>query len=635
MRLSIRWKLILSIGLPLLVAYTAVVGVAAWKLNRRAYERMQTDMAERVAHYAIAADAQLESLAQIARSTATILSLSPDMSDDELFQIVRRNVQADPLVYGACVAFEPNAHSGHRLFAPYAQRCGDRICTKDLSEGYDYTQPRWQWYAKAITSGRAVWTEPYFDEGGGNRVMCTYSVPFARQGQARGVVTVDIAAGNLQQSPLLGGFGPGSFAILSREGHFISHPDPTQVLTRKVQEIVSGFRGDVSDPGAIDRMLRGESGSMRFRSFRNSEPAWLFYAPIRSAGWSLAAAYPESQLTRFMYEQLRTGIHVLIAGLVVMLIMLLVTASRISRPMIRLSEAVAELGRGNFDLPPVSVDYNDEIGDLARAFNNMIAELRTQVQALTRETAAREAVESELRIARTIQTSLLPRTFPPYPERLEFQLHAVNAPARLVAGDFFDFFFVGPDRLTFIIADVSGKGVPAALLMAVTRTIIRNLAHTGKSAAEILTTANRTLFEDSSSSMFVTLFIGQYDTATGTVVYANAGHPPPYRVTADGNVTVFGEPTGLPLGVVDEEQYSEGTERLRVGETLVLFTDGVPEAQNPAGALYQSERLMQRLAEHPRAALPDLCAAITRDVDAFQEGDRSDDVTLLVLRRTR
>ena len=317
-----------------------------------------------------------------------------------------------------------------------------------------------------------------------------------------------------------------------------------------------------------------------------------------------------------------------------LMIVLLVVAVQITKPIERLAQAVRRMAQGDLDAR-VDIKSRDEIGEFAQAFNGMLDDLKKHIDALTRETAAREAVESELRVARSIQASLLPRVFPPYPDREEFDLHALNISAKEVAGDFFDYFFVNKDVLAIVMADVSGKGVPAALFMAVTRTLIKNLATSDLPPRDVIIRANRILLEDNDRGMFVTLFLGYYDTRTGELTYVNAGHNPPYRVSASGALECFGKASGPPLGVFDLLSYEEQRITLDIGELLVLYTDGVTEAQAPNGEMLEEEGLEELLKANASQPVGKVCAVIVERVEEFQEGILHDDVTILALRRLK
>lgn len=268
----------------------------------------------------------------------------------------------------------------------------------------------------------------------------------------------------------------------------------------------------------------------------------------------------------------------------------------------------------------------------ASALENALLCAEMVSAALDREQLA--GLQRELETARTIQHSLVPRVFPAYPERVDFDLHAQMTSAKAVGGDFFDFFLIDEHHLGLVIGDVSGKGIPAALYMAVTRTQIKTTALSGLSPAECLLEVNRVLVRDKVSSMFATCFYGILDTRTGELRYSNAGHNPPYVLLTSGAVDPLPMTGGLPLGMFAKLKCAEGVIEVPPGAGIFLYTDGVPEATNPVGDDFTDSRLRETLEgvgnwsarallEHTAAALAGFTA----------EAPQSDDITMLALRR--
>jgi sigma-B regulation protein RsbU (phosphoserine phosphatase) len=256
-------------------------------------------------------------------------------------------------------------------------------------------------------------------------------------------------------------------------------------------------------------------------------------------------------------------------------------------------------------------------------------------EARERETAAqKERMESELTVAREIQRSIVPTIFPPFPEREEFDLHAVLQPAREVGGDLYDFFLIDDDHLGVAVGDVSGKGVPASLFMAVTITLLRAAGQGRRDPAEVLRRVNEPLCRGNEAAMFVTLFYGVYRISTGELTYSTGGHPPPYLVREDGRPEVLARTQGAGLGVTTSAGFGAATVRLQPGQGLLCYTDGVTEAMDAHGRMFGAERLEEALAvDQERAA--GTADAVRAAVAAFTTGaEQYDDLTLLALRRT-
>ena len=636
--LSIRWKLILSIILPLIIITAVVMGFTLTRIFEFASVSIREQELGELNLYAQGIGAEFEGLSQIATTTANILSLDDDVTGEELYDILASNVENNPLVYGAAVAWEPFAwNDDTRLFSPYVFEDGDSLSAIDIgAESYDYTDGNWEWYSGVLEQGQAIWTEPYFDEGAGNVLMTTFSAPIFRDGAFAGVTTVDVRLDALNEDAALQ-FSDENFMILSQSGHFITHYNPDLVMNSTIQDQVA-MQNNPEFSTAVERMLAGEFGVSEVNDmFLNGGmvegESWLFYTPVNATGWILSSTLPRSQLTSELWSLMSMAIYGLALMIVLIIALTLYVSSRLSRPIKTLSAAVSDVARGKLDTSIEKIYSMDELGRLSVGFNRMLKNLKKQVEIQSQQTAARQMVEKELQVARETQQALLPSEFPPFPERREFQLHAVSKAARHVAGDFFDFFLINPRTLVFVIADVSGKGMSAALVMAVTRTIVRNLAESGKTPARILAETNELLRESHGGSAFVTIFLGIYNTNSGRIMYANGGHSPPLLVDRHGNARSVGEATGTIVGMLENQEYANAEMRLLPGETLLLFTDGITEARSPGGEFYGEGRIRAFLEANHGKSAEALCDTLEKEICDFQKMNLADDLTILALRR--
>ncbi len=277
--------------------------------------------------------------------------------------------------------------------------------------------------------------------------------------------------------------------------------------------------------------------------------------------------------------------------------------------------------------------HRDEVGELAGSFLYMQEELKKNVRKLLETTAAKERYESELSLARDIQMSIVPKNFPAFPHRKEFDLFAMLEPAREVGGDLYDFFLVDDEHLCFALGDVSDKGMPAALYMAITRTLIQSHAAKEKSPAKIMTLVNNDLSKDNPNSMFVTLIIGIMNIATGHIRYANAGHNLPIILNREGHFSFVKGISGPVAGAMEGIDYKELQVDLGSGESLFVYTDGVTEAMNQKQELFSDERLLQAALQAQDLELERLLQNIREQVKTFAAGTpQSDDITMFVLR---
>lgn len=691
--MSLRNKLILSICLPLLALYAGVLGWDYSQSRRQAMEQAQQLVGERAGSSAARLNERLMAVQQTIDSAASVLTNRQTVTEFQTRAVLMSAMRPNTWINAAWIAFSPAATRGPRVAALPAVR---RSSTAERPDASGPTGPVSQpggmprglilpeidlallrpvsehaWYKAVSETHRGMWFDPYeFDEPDAGQCVI-YAAPFYNTaGEFAGVVCGTVRVDDLQQlrddppavpirrattsptttqpavtppqrQPLP--LAEGGYLLLDRRRQLLSHPDSRafKTLLRDIEEVEADValrdaidgalagQGTVVNVGGLDRILAG---------FEPDETYMVAIEPIRATGWVFLTAVPESQLMGPVQARLIQRGAILVASVFVLGGLVTFLIARACRPIEKMADRVEQLTRGELRVEPIPVRSNDEIGKLARGFNAMTAQLKHHIDELTEQTAARERVEGELRVARQIQTDLLPRKFPPFPERSEFELHAVNIPARLIAGDFFDFFFSSPDTLTIVIADVSGKGVPAALMMAVTRTVVRNLAHEGVSPREIVERANRLLVEDTRPGLFVTMILGQYKPATGEFTYVNAGHPYAIRYSANNGAAPVREcpPTAPLLGVTTDDvlgPIEERTIRMEPGEGLLFYTDGVTEAADERGMLYGESRLTLGVCNRRTFRPLELCDGVVRDVMAYQHHAAADDVTLVSLQR--
>jgi sigma-B regulation protein RsbU (phosphoserine phosphatase) len=323
------------------------------------------------------------------------------------------------------------------------------------------------------------------------------------------------------------------------------------------------------------------------------------------------------------------------------IILAYILVNRISQPLRRLAEHAKKLASSDFskaedieaDIKPLTIKSKDEVGELAESFIYMEEELRKSIKNLTETTAAKERIESELKIAREIQMGILPKIFPPFPHRPEFDIYATIEPAKEVGGDFYDFFFIDDDHLYFVIGDVSGKGVPASLFMAVTKTLIKAKTDRDTPPDEVLTRVNKELCSENESNMFVTIFYGVLNTRTGEVFYSNGGHNIPYLIYSHGGVEFLENTGGMALGIMEDVKYQTKRITLRTGDGLFLYTDGVTEAMDREGSLFSDRRLEEFLQRINGFSPAEIIRDVVGEVKNFSSGTpQSDDITILAIK---
>ena len=689
MKVSIRTKLILAILLPLLGVYCGVLAGNYYSARREVRHQAERYLVQLAKNDAANLDAEFRIAERAAESIASLAAVQTRETLQKRADVMLRGVLLSRAgLQAVTIALEPaEGSSGPDAvpFGRYAARQVSRMGKRkpafaagrgpggrrvrpapapspgksiDLSDpSDDSTEPpavspanvyahgirrgdlakvfpdfrSQQWYVDANHYRRAIWTEPLVDDKVAIAPVCRFVKPIVRQGKFLGVVAADVSIRSLRRALAETELEGGYCILVSRDGLLVGHPRKDIAM----RQTLAGLAQREGEPELFDlaaRMLAGESRVMELDDFHTSLPSWVAFAPIRSSGWSFGAVIPRWRILAPIRDWLRRDLAVMVGGLGLIVFVVTMVSVRITRPIGRLAAAVSALGAGDLRLRVGGTHRRDEFGELSRAFNGMVRALAHHIEARTREAAARKAVESELQVAREIQASLLPSEFP---RRQEFELHAMIVPAKEVAGDFFDFFFVSENKLAFLIADVSGKGVPASLFMAVSRTVIRDQAMAGLAPAEVLNRANRLLAQGNERMMFVTIFFAHYNVATGRLLWANAGHDPPCLSNGAGGVRKLGSPTGPILGVFEDEKYGQRESRLEPGDSLVLYTDGVTEAMDADKRQYRLEHLARIVADNPTASPEEICGLVVQSVESHRSHPQQDDVTLLVLRRNR
>ncbi len=359
-----------------------------------------------------------------------------------------------------------------------------------------------------------------------------------------------------------------------------------------------------------------------------------------SSGAITAILGVEKAMTRLQAARDQYVMHVVLGTIVAVGVFLILYSAFLNREMIAPILAVTEEAKrfADSNLPSetlLSIQKKDEIGVLARAISKMEGDIEQYVQNLTAVTAEKERIGAELNVATQIQASMLPCIFPPFPDRDEFDIYASMNPAKEVGGDFYDFFLIDEDHLGLVMADVSGKGVPAALFMVISKTLLKNQAMINDSPGKVLELVNDQLCENNEAEMFVTVWLAVYEISTGKLTAANAGHEYPAICRAGGTFELYKDRHGFVLAGMEHTRYREYELFLKEGDTLFVYTDGVAEATNADNELFGTERLLCALNRKPDGTPKELLATMKQDIDAFVgDAPQFDDITMLALRIT-
>ena len=502
------------------------------------------------------------------------------------------------------------------------------------------------WYTQAKEAETLIFTDTYLDGyGRGETISCAAPFYDAADDFA-GVVSMDVLISDINDSVIAMDHVNGAYAfLLDTNGKVIAAPGDFRDTVGN--NIVTDDNARLH--GIADQILSGKSG------IAATDQAYYAYAPCVGIDWILGVYFPTSVITektdnitavisentsdtaQSIQNSILLAITIFVAGFIIIVIGVYfiskVFADRVVQPLQILQKDVQMISEGNLE-HRAKIIQDDEIGELANAFNNMSASLQEYIKNLSSVMAEKERIGAELNVATQIQADMLPSIFPAFPEREEFDIYATMQPAKEVGGDFYDFFLIDDDHLAVVIADVSGKGVPAALFMVIAKTLLKNRAQMGDSPAKVLEVVNNQLCENNKAEMFVTVWFGVMQISTGKVVAANAGHEKPIIRKADGEFEIFKDKHGFVMGGMEGMKYKEYELEIEKGGCLFVYTDGVPEATSSDSELFGMERLVQVLNEEKDAPLPDILKSVKGSIDKFvKDAPQFDDITMLALYR--
>lgn len=606
---------------------TVFIRMAANKVREEATKHAHSELSNTIHQI----DAVLNAVEIAVENTAWLIPHRLS-SPEFMYDITERLLKNNDFICGSAVAFEPDYYSskGH-YFSPYSYRDenGD-IKSKQLgNDTYDYHYMDWYQIPKLLNE--PYWSEPYYDDGGGEMMMTTYSKPlYDEYGNLYAIITADLSlewltelVGNIQA------FNRSYNLMVSRNASFIVHPDRNLILNETIYSSTYGD-DDESLKKMQDDMVNCRAGEV-LRDKDNGK-YFVFYSPVETTCWSVAIVCPRSELYLGV-RKLRAVLIIL--GLVALLAMLGLCYNGIRKvvaPVEKFSHVAKKIAHGEFDAELPQIYSNDELKELHDSFEYLQHSLVQYIDELKSTTANKERIESELRIARAIQMGMIPKSFPAFPERDDITLSARLIPAKEVGGDLYDF-FIENDKLYFIIGDVSGKGIPASLVMAVTCRLFRSVASYLDKPEDIITSLNNSLSEGNESSMFCTAFLGILDLKTGKLNYCNAGHNAPYIMESNGNVYPIDVLPNLALGLFSGFPYEGQETYLTSDKRLYLFTDGVNEAENNDLEQFGDDKLISILKDNASNTPGRIIDFTLEEVKRHADGaTQSDDITVMCIK---
>ena len=568
---------------------------------------------------------------------------------DRLQDVVQRIVSENPRIRSCGISFiESYYPKKGRWFCPYALRSDSTMQVESRMLGSadnDYLTN--EWFKEAVAKDSAAWSKPFFDGEDATTPLVAYMHPVHdRKGRVVAIVGADLSLDFMtrilleqdsiinNEAWLLSSHDKYCSYVLSSDGTYITHPDERRIQKGNFYVHIK----DTDEPGraaeTVANMRKGEKSYEETAHVLliNRKETYLYYTPMTGTDWMLAVPAPKSSLDS---SGVITGIGIIIIIFLVLLVTYLVcyiTIRQTAKPLKLLAQTADSVAQGRFDTPLPTIKHRDEICQLRDSFENMQQSLTNYVEELKSTTMAKASIENELKIAHSIQMSMLPKTYPAYPDRHDIDIYGQVMPAKAVGGDLYDF-FIRDEKLFFCIGDVSGKGVPASLVMAVSRSLFRNTAAHTVEPQLMVKGINESLSERNETNMFVTLFVGVLDLQTFTLDYCNAGHDSPVMI-ADGEATMLPCDSNIPAGVMSGWEFTRQQTQMTAGSTIFLYTDGLNEAEDSRHQQFGMTRLVQT-AKTTEDAPQQLIASMTEAVRQFVgQAEQSDDLTMLAIKVT-
>ncbi len=511
------------------------------------------------------------------------------------------------------------------------------------------------WYTQAAQAGEVIFTDGEVDATTGAYCIECAAPVYDPEGRLAAVIGADLYLDDMVKV-MNSATAQGEYLLLVNQNGRAVLPSQEEVFPMKDADRGADLRE--SELTVLSQVVSQAIGDERVGIVRGKLADGEYYltaSAIKSTGWALVSAFSQeiagkpvavlqersreiqAEATMVYREKTgdtkRTAIFLVVAAALLMLAGALILGKRIVKPLNTITRRISELSETNMEFKMEDIyRTGDEVEELAQSFANVSHKTLEYLDMVTRVTAEKERLGAELSLATQIQAAMLPHIVPAFPDRTDFDVIGRMDPAKEVGGDFYDYFLVDNDHLCMVMADVSGKGVPAALFMMASKIILQSVAMMGKSPAEILTKANEAICSNNEAQMFVTVWLGILELSTGKLTAANAGHEYPVIKHADGRFELFKDRHGFVIGGMEGARFREYELTLEPGCKLFVYTDGLPEATDNQEEMFGTERMLEALNSRPDCSPQEILQSVGEAVDAFVgSAEQFDDLTMMCL----
>ena len=626
---SFSTRLSLNVLLIVTILFVIVMGIVAVSSHM-----LISDESKRSASNILKATIlDVEKTLQIVESTvkdATWLAKENDKNEEYLYHITRKVVEENSYIIGSAIAFDSCYFEGRHFFSPYSYEdpVTGELKSKELgSETNDYfTQ---EWYTEPKNTGNPHWSEPYFDAGGGEQMMTTYSYPIKDStGRIYAIITADISLEWLAAKvSSIHPYEHSQAILISAQGRFLTAGSYFNLAGESVFAVAD----TMSDHRLMEiskNMVSGDSGTMRYSGKRGL--SFAVYAPLAN-GWSMAITCEYREVLERPSQMHLVLIIVGLLGLLIMFIICYRIIRKLTQPITEFSASALNIARGDFNTHLPEVKSHDEILILRDSLAYMQKSIISYLEEIKETTSANKRLETQIYIGKKIQEGMLSRVFP---NDSRCAINAKVLPAKEVGGDLYDF-TTCKDKLYFSVGDVSGKGVPAAFVMAITRVMCHLFTDLGLSVNDVATRINNGISKNNEANMFVTMFIGCIDLETKKMEFCNAGHNPIIVIPPDEKPYYLKAVPNMAIGVWNGFEYKPESLDLCPGTRLLLYTDGVTEAEKADKEQFGEERLLQHVSapEFKNLNPEEMVSSVLDAVKNFAgDNEQNDDITIFAVK---
>ena len=622
-RIMLRMFLIMIIPVLLLFWLTyGIVALGAMSISERVLKGEKEEVRR------ITSD-----LYMAATNTAPFIEENLDNAD-KMYDIMNRMLKLNPYMRSCGIYFVEGYYPQKgRLFAPYASRRDSIIKESQdaCDQGNDYVKDKW--FKDAIASKEGYWAKPFLDNDSAKSPLVSYLLPIHdQQNRTVAVLGVDLLLSWLNEKIQPVRWKDSEkwnpeyqiyFFMTDSTGTLLVHPDTKRLVVENMKPYINDYNNwghlTINDSREDEKVVEGVE-------------TLVCSQVVKYTNWNISIVIPQFFINVAGYIVAGIAIMFVFMGQLVVYFFGRRSIKKAVNPLQQLAISADEVAKGNFKTALPELKSHDEIHHLRDSFAQMQQSLTRYIEDLRTATAQKAAIENEMKVAHDIQMSMLPKTFPPYPERSDLDIYGTLTPAKGVGGDLFDF-YIRDEQLFFCIGDVSGKGIPASLYMAVTRSLFRNISQHVSKPDHIVNALNQAQSEGNDTNMFVTLFVGVLDLKTGRLSYCNAGHDAPLLL---GNeVTILPCECNLPIGVIADFTFEQQEITLERPTTIFLFTDGLNEAENIDHAQFGDERIKNIAESLVADGQPEPTQVIRHMTDAVHTfvgiAEQSDDLTMLAI----